>query len=471
MSLYYPQNSNVSVLLNKKSTHHSPEQREKSRSPMIQTLDRGPTEVNKMNSHRLQAAYALVVLGSIFSLLLPTLSHAQFPLPQDVQIVAPGLKVPAQAAAFSGVWAGGAWDGILPHVLIVENITDAGDASVIYSFSDASDWNVKASFSRVQGRIDNGRLMFTLRNGEAHVEYIIGEGGDLKGTYTRGKGVSKVSLTKTNLEEIGSPPSTAVIALNEETLRIPVKYQGFFGGSTELQLEATLYRPNQTERFSVVVFNHGSTGPNQIPIDQTQKYSIVARYFVEKGFAFLVPMRRGRGKSEGPYQEGGEGYRCGNETRGINAAIEDLDGVFIFLREQPWADASNVLIGGVSRGGILSVVYAGQRPDTVKGVINFVGGWMGEGCSRDSNGWFFAEAAQKAVVPMIWLYAENDSYYSTTAIKSYRASFEKAGGKGPFHIFKDIGGNGHSLWSKPLIWRPALDEYLNQLNLSTEKNS
>lgn len=421
-----------------------------------------------MNGRRLQA-FALLLLGSVLSLLLATLAHAQFPLPQDVQIVAPGVNVPVHAAAFSGVWAGGAWDGILPHVLIVENVSAAGEAQAIYSYADAPDWNTKAGFIRVQGRIENGRLTFTLRNGEARVEYVIGARGDLNGTYTRGRIVSKVVLTKTTLEELGSPASTAAKTLNEETLRIPVKYRGVFGGSKELQLEATLYRPNQTGRFPVVVFNHGSTGPGQIPVDQTQKYPTVASYFVEKGFAFLVPMRRGRGKSEGPYQEGGEGYRCGNEASGINSAVEDLDGMFIFLREQPWADASKVLIGGESRGGILSVVYAGRRPDMVKGVINFVGGWMYDRCFPDSNGRFFAEAAQKAAVPMIWLYAENDSYYSPTAIKSYRADFEKAGGKGPFHLYKDIGGNGHNLSSKPLFWRPAMDQYLNQLGLSTGK--
>jgi dienelactone hydrolase len=423
-----------------------------------------------MNSRRLHA-YALLLLGSAFSLLLATLAHAQFPLPQDVQIVAPGLNVPVQAAAFSGVWASGAWDGILPHVLIVENISTAGEASVIYSYADAPDWNAKASFSRVQGRIENGRLTFTLRKGAARVEYVIGAGGDLNGTYTIGKNVSKVFLTKTTLEKIGSLTTISTVKLNEETLRIPLKYRGFFGGSKELQLEATLYRPNQTGRFPIVVFNHGSTGPGVIPVDQTLKFPIVARYFVQKGFAFLAPMRRGRGKSEGTYQEGGEGYRCGNEARGINSAVEDLDGVFIFLREQSWADASKVLIGGESRGGILSVVYAGRRPDMVKGVINFVGGWMYDRCFPDSNGQFFAEAAQKAAVPMIWLYAENDSYYSATAIKSYRSAFEKAGGKGPFHLFKDIGGNGHGLSRKPLFWRPVLDEYLNQLGLNTGKNS
>lgn len=217
------------------------------------------------------------------------------------------------------------------------------------------------------------------------------------------------------------------------------------------------------------MFNHGSTGPGQIPVDLTQKYPIVARYFVEKAFAFLVPMRRGRGKSEGSYEEGNGGYRCGSEAAGIDSAVEDLDGVFRFLRQQEWADITKVLIGGVSRGGMLSVIYAGRRPKTVKGVINFVGGWMYDGCFPDYNGRFLAEGAEKAAVPMLWLYAENDKYYSAGSIKRYRATFEKAGGRGPFYLFRDIGGDGHYLASKPLFWRPAVDEYLNELGLSTTK--
>jgi dienelactone hydrolase len=419
-----------------------------------------------MDNRRLQPL-ALLLLGSVLSLSLATAVHAQFPLPPDIQIVAPGVNVPAQAAAFSGIWADGAWDGILPHVLILENVSVKGEASVIYSYGDAPDWNTKAGFSRVQGRIENARLTFSLGDGAARAEYVISPRGDLNGTYTRGRNVSKVFLTKTSPEKLSSLTPTAVVALNEETLRIPVKYSGPFGSSRELRLEATLFRPSPTERFPVVVFNHGSTGPGQIPVDLTQKYPFVARYFVEKGFAFIVPMRRGRGKSEGRYQEG---YQCGSEANGIDLAVEDLDGVFKFIAEQPWADPIKILIGGVSRGGILSVVYAGRRPGAVKGVVNFVGGWMGERCSPDWNGSFFGEAAKKATVSMLWLYAENDMYYSATAIKGYRAAFEKAGGKGPFHLFQDVGGNGHYLAGKPLFWRPALDGYLSELGLITAKN-
>jgi hypothetical protein len=56
-------------------------------------------------------------------------------------------------------------------------------------------------------------------------------------------------------------------------------------------------------------------------------------------------------------------------------------------------------------------------PEAVTGVINFVGGWMSEGCVPDSNGRFLRDEAKTAAVPMLWSYAEHDHYDSATAIR------------------------------------------------------
>ena len=58
--------------------------------------------------------------------------------------------MPAAAAVFSGVWAGGAWDGVLPHVLIVEQVSATGRAAVISGWGDAPDWQMTRGFTRVQ---------------------------------------------------------------------------------------------------------------------------------------------------------------------------------------------------------------------------------------------------------------------------------------------------------------------------------
>lgn len=53
---------------------------------------------------------------------------------------------------------------------------------------------------------------------------------------------------------------------------------------------------------------------------------------------------------------------------------------------------------------------------------------MWERCVPDAHGHFFREAARQAPVPMLWWYADQDPYYSSTTIRHYSAAFEEAGG-------------------------------------------
>jgi dienelactone hydrolase len=57
----------------------------------------------------------------------------------------------------------------------------------------------------------------------------------------------------------------------------------------------------------------------------------------------------------------------------------------VAILSMPFVDRKQVVIGGQSRGGILSAAYAGQHPGQVKGVMNFVGGWMGARCINAST--------------------------------------------------------------------------------------
>ena len=112
-----------------------------------------------------------------------------------------------------------------------------------------------------------------------------------------------------------------------------------------------------------------------------------------------------------------------------------------YLRTQPWADPARMLVAGQSRGGILSVVYAAERPGTVRGAINFAGGWTsqrGDESGRGFNAGAFAAAAGRPRVPMLWLYAEQDTYYSATWIRRYH--------------------------DRPKIWEAAVDDFLRALN-------
>lgn len=249
-----------------------------------------------------------------------------------------------------------------------------------------------------------------------------------------------------------------------ETVRIPMTEPG--GG--RLTLEGTLYRPAGVERSPVLLFNHGSTGGGAVLPTTTLPYPQVAAFFVERGFAVLAPMRRGRGASEGLHMEGEGTCEPDSLAPGFARAVEDVDAALAYVRSQPWADTDRLLIGGQSRGGILSVAYAGMRPDSARGVINFAGGWTSGRCDTrpdNFNQATFAAAGRRARVPTVWLYAEGDRYYPPESIRRYHAAFVQAGGEATFHLFPAFGANGHRLVDHVQIWRTAADEFLRRLNL------
>jgi dienelactone hydrolase len=141
-----------------------------------------------------------------------------------------------------------------------------------------------------------------------------------------------------------------------------------------------------------------------------------------------------------------------------------------YLRAQPWADAERALIAGQSRGGILSVAYAAERPSRVRGVINFAGGWTSQRCDENGRGFnqtTFASAGGRTRIPMLWLYAEGDGYYSAVWIRRYHEAFVQAGGVATFHLFPAFGADGHRLVDRVEFWKAAADDFLRRLNLTS----
>ena len=124
--------------------------------------------------------------------------------------------------------------------------------------------------------------------------------------------------------------------LRPETVWIPMTDHDSAGAAYELHLEATLYRPSKPEPFPVLLFNHGSTGGMRRLPTKTLRYPSVAQFFVERGFAVMIPMRRGRGASEGEY---GELSGCTPVvlSGGVERGIADVEPALTFLRKQSWA--------------------------------------------------------------------------------------------------------------------------------------
>src|SRR4029079_5634152 len=315
--------------------------------------------------------------------------------------------------------------------------------------------------------------------------YEMADDGGLKASFERGISTSFAAMTKSDLASLTKPD--AVVAWTRgksEFLQTNLVEDG-----KPVRLEAVIFRPEGAGPFPLAVINHGSTGRGNSPRLFTETWFSIdlADFLNDRGWIVAFPQRRGRGKSDGLYDEGFPsirtfGYSCDTNIAlaGANRALGDIDAAISVLRRRPDVAPSPVLIGGQSRGGVLSIAYAGLHPEKIAGVINFVGGWLGEGCgaARTVNhapfqrgGAWSASTGNDAMCARgwaygrrtIWLYGQNDPFYSMAHSRDNFAAFEKAGGKGKFLEFEAPVGQGHGLVGRPKLWSGPIDLYLNSL--------
>lgn len=263
-------------------------------------------------------------------------------------------------------------------------------------------------------------------------------------------------------------------ALAQDSRMVPVTIDG-----EHVRLEMRVYEPTAGAPAPTLVFNHGSTGTGTNPAAFTRllDFPEVARFFVARGWAVVIPARRGRGGSDGRYDEGfaanrALGYACDPvlSVAGADRALRDIEAAMGAILTMPFVDPTRVVIGGQSRGGILSVAYAGQHPRQVKGVINFVGGWNGARCpiAATINQSIFVRGARYPG-DTIWLYGDEDLFYSLSHSRANFGAFQAAGGQGEFHELPPEFG-GHYILRRPDRWGPLVETYLKRLTLPTTPN-
>jgi pimeloyl-ACP methyl ester carboxylesterase len=130
-----------------------------------------------------------------------------------------------------------------------------------------------------------------------------------------------------------------------------------------------------------------------------------------------------------------------------------LEAAMDAILAMPFVDQTRVAIGGQSRGGILSVMYAGRRPDRVRAVINFSGGWHGM-------------LRIHAVDINQALFKRGSAYHDIPHARASFAAFQPAGGRGTFVEFEDATASfGHWLVRHPERWRDEVNAYLTRRGL------
>ena len=250
-------------------------------------------------------------------------------------------------------------------------------------------------------------------------------------------------------------------ALNESVITISKK--GFF----TLELETTLYKPDDDGPFPVAVINHGKS-PGDPRFQGRYRPGIAARYFLQRGYVVVVPMRQGFSKSNGSYIGGG----CNVESNG-RVQADDVKATLDYVTAQSWADKEKIVVIGQSHGGWTTLAFGAQNYPGVNALVNFAGGLRQPDCIAWENNLANGAAAyaKDTKLKSLWFYGDNDSFFSTS---TYRAMFDKyqaAGGQAKLVAFGTFGSDAHSLFGSPLgapIWQPEMTQFLAASGLPSD---
>ena len=254
-------------------------------------------------------------------------------------------------------------------------------------------------------------------------------------------------------------------ALNEEVLMLSVG-SGFFSYT----LETTIFRPPGDGPFPLLLMNHGKAPNMDNHFQPRARYLVIAREFVARGYAVIIPMRKGFSHSSGMYVSAG----CNIAANGV-AQADDLQSTLDYAVKQPWIDPTRIIVAGQSHGGLATMAFGMRHYPGVRGLIDFAGGLRVE--SNNCN-WqsaleaAFAQYGRKTDLPSIWFYGANDSYFNPDVARRLANAYTKGGGHAKLIAYGPFKSDSHGMSSSQAgvaIWWPETENFLRSLDMPTDK--
>jgi len=216
---------------------------------------------------------------------------------------------------------------------------------------------------------------------------------------------------------------------------------------------AILYRPPGDGPFRLALIAHAST---QNPLRRAQmpqsEYRALAAFLLARGFAVLVPERPGHGATGGRYLEDqGDCDGADYDSAGL-ATAEAIAAALNYMRSQSFVRQEGAVILGHSAGAWGALAMAGEKAKGVSAIVAFAAGRGGHAndlpdqvCARHSLLATAREFGKGARVPVTWLVAANDTYFSPGLSRQLADAFRSGGGSVDFHLLAASGSEGHWL--------------------------
>jgi dienelactone hydrolase len=277
------------------------------------------------------------------------------------------------------------------------------------------------------------------------------------------------SLVASLLTSLAARPAIADEFYHEH-LRIAMPAAGPNG------LEALLIRPARPQRYPLALISHGASGdalerPEMTPFGFYRQ----AIEFARHGFAALVVMRRGYGGSGGSFAEGHSCCEARTFLGSAKESADDLRAAIMAMKSRNDVTTQGMIAVGVSGGGLASIALTLDPPPGLAAVISFAGGLAraqqqvnDARAAGDEAGLVdaYKTLGEGSRIPMLWIYAANDSYFRPEFAHRLLAAFTSGGGHATLIDAPAFGSDGHLLFSSgTAMWPTMVDDFLREQKL------
>ena len=266
------------------------------------------------------------------------------------------------------------------------------------------------------------------------------------------------------------PANAVVVRYIQKEMFVPAPL-AFPNGLDAIEVYAE--RPG---RHPLVVLTHGTSDKEEERAHVTPWSQLnQAMWFARRGYVAIVVARRGYGRSGGKRDgnSGGCNSRGGSFEEAGDESADDLRTVIKFGQGLPEVDPNTVVSIGISTGGFAQVALSANPSPGLKAAINFAGGRGSDGHAHncdlnglvDAYGDFGKSAHKHGDLPMLWIYSQNDHWFTPAMAQRFEQAYNKNGASEQFVLAPPDRDEGHHLYSHISAWSDVVNAFLKAHNL------
>lgn len=244
---------------------------------------------------------------------------------------------------------------------------------------------------------------------------------------------------------------------------------------------AYVVRPVGKGPFPLAVMNHGvALDARERSFFPLVEFRDAAMWFATRGYLVVAPTGPGYGAAALDEPEKGlfsvffsKVGSCDNPNfHDAGLAVATLNMWIIeYMVQDGLAQADNAIVIGQSAGGWGAIALSSLNRPEVRAIITFaagrggrVGGKPNNNCAPDKLVEAAADFGRSARTPMLWIYAENDTFFGPDLTKRMHAAYTDAGGRAEYQMLPPFGSEGHFMIGSPdsiRLWAPLVIPFLD----------